>query len=200
MKVIALVGALFLGSVAFSAPISYFAVLNGPNEAPPTVSQGTGMAYVTVDAVLHTLLVQVSFTGLLAGDTASHIHCCTTVPNAGTAGVATVTPTFTGFPSGVTSGTYIHLFDMTLDSSYNPAFVTAQGSVTKAEAALEAGIASGQTYLNIHSTTFPGGEIRGFLQPVPEPSTPLLAGAALASLALLLRRRQAKSLAAVNLS
>jgi len=192
VALITLVTGLLFGSVAFSAPISYFAILNGSNESPPNLSTGTGFATVTIDQVVNTMLVDVTFTGLLSSDTASHIHCCTAVPDLGTAGVATTTPTFTGFPSGVTSGTYSHLFDMTLATSYNPAFVTAEGGTTAgAEAALFAGIASGDAYLNIHSTGVPGGEIRGFLEPTaPEPSTLLLAGAALASLALLRRRRQ----------
>jgi hypothetical protein len=189
---ITLVTGLFFGSVAFSAPISYFANLNGPNESPSNVSPGTGLANVTIDVVAHTMLVEVTFAGLLAPDTASHIHCCTDVPGVSTAGVATTTPTFTGFPGGVTSGFYSNTFDMTLASSYNPSFVTAQGGTTSsAEADLAAGIAAGKAYLNIHTSLFPGGEIRGFLDPVPEPSTLLLAGAALASLTLLRRRRQA---------
>ncbi len=194
MKVaqITLVAALFFGSVAFSAPISYFANLNGFNESPVNASPGIGLAHVTIDVVTHTMLVEVTFSGLLAGDTASHIHCCTAAPEAGTAGVATSLPTFTGFPSGVTSGSYLKAFDMTLASSYNPAFVTAHGATTStAEADLAVGMAAGKTYLNIHSSQFPGGEIRGFLEPVPEPSTLLLAGAALASLTLLQRRRRA---------
>lgn len=189
---ITLVTGLFFGSVAFSAPISYFANLNGPNESPSNVSPGTGLANVTIDVVAHTMLVEVTFAGLLAPDTASHIHCCTDVPGVSTAGVATTTPTFTGFPGGVTSGFYSNTFDMTLASSYNPSFVTAQGGTTSsAEADLAAGIAAGKAYLNIHTSLFPAGEIRGFLDPVPEPSTLLLAGAALASLTLLRRRRQA---------
>ena len=189
---ITLVTGLLFGSVAFSAPISYFAILDGPSEAPPNISPGTGFATVLIDLVAQTMEVDVTFSGLLGTTTASHIHCCTAVPDVGTAGVATTTPYFTGFPLGVTSGSYSHLFDMTLASSYNPAFVTAEGGVANAEAALAAGIASGNAYLNIHSTVVPGGEIRGFLEAsAPEPSTLLLAGAALASLALLRRRRQA---------
>lgn len=178
---------LFLGSAAFAGPITYTAVLNGPNE--PTSSLGTGFASVTVDQVAQTMLIQISFTGLTTPDTASHIHCCTAVAGAGTAGVATVTPTFTGFPSNVTAGTYTHTFLLNDAGTYNTAFVTAQGSLANAETALLAGIASGNAYVNIHTTQFPGGEIRGFLLASPEPSTLLAAGGALIALALIRRRR-----------
>jgi uncharacterized protein (TIGR03382 family) len=78
---------------------------------------------------------------------------------------------------------------MTLSSSYNPAFVTASGgTVALAEAALFAGMAANDTYLNIHTTVVPGGEIRGFLvAATPEPGTFVWAGAVVA--ALVLRRR-----------
>ena len=95
-----------------------------------------------------------------------HIHCCTAVAGTSTVGVATQTPSFSGFPLGVTSGTYSRTFDLTLASSFNPSFVTANGSsVAAAEAALVAGIANGKAYLNIHSSFAAGGEIRGFLLP-----------------------------------
>jgi len=109
------------------------------------------------------------------------------------AGVATTTPTFAGFPLGVTSGSYDNTLDMTLSSSYNPSFVTAHGGIAGAEAFLFAGIAAGQAYLNIHSQTFPGGEIRGQLTvDAPEPGTFLFAGAVLAGFAIR-RRRAARS-------
>jgi hypothetical protein len=93
----------------------------------------------------------------------------------------------------VTSGTYDMTLDLTSSSSYNPAFVTAEGSVATAEAALLAGIAAGDAYLNIHTTIYPGGEIRGFLEPasVPEPATFLLVGAWLAGIAILWLNRAA---------
>ena len=50
----------------------------------------------------------------------------------------------------------------------------------KYEAALAAGLNAGQAYLNIHTSNFPGGEIRGFL--TPEPTTTLLLGAGLVAL------------------
>ncbi len=80
----------------------------------------------------------------------------------GTAIVATQTPTFTGFPLGVNSGTYDHTFDTSQDSFYNPAFETANGgTAASAEAALAAALDAGEAYLNIHTTVVPGGEIRG---------------------------------------
>lgn len=176
-----LVASLILAAPAAHAiPITFAAVLSGPLESPPNASPGTGQTTVVVDAAAHSLIVDVTFSGLVAPTTASHIHCCVAPP--GTAGVATTTPTFPNFPLGVTSGTYHQSFDLTLASSYNPAFVTANGGVGGAEAALETGILAGNSYLNIHSQTFPNGEIRGFLVRVPAPATLLLLGTSLAGL------------------
>ena len=150
----------------------YFADLSGPNEAPPNASPGTGWARVTIDFDLVTMHVEASFSDLTGTTTASHIHCCTAAPDSGTAGVATQTPSFAGFPLGVTAGTYDHTFDMTLAASYNAAFMTANGgTVSGAFNALAAGLDAHKAYFNVHTNAFPGGEIRGFLQPVPEPGT-----------------------------
>lgn len=169
-------------SMLVAAPFShatifqYAANLSGPNEAPTNASSGTGFATVTVDDVANTMHVQVTFSGLLGDTLVAHIHCCTANPSTGTAGVATTTPTFLGFPPGVTSGTYDNILDMTLASSYNPSFVAANGGVTTAaEAFLLTGMSLDESYFNIHTNLFPGGEIRGFLAQVPgqvpEPAT-----------------------------
>ena len=107
--------------------ITYQAILNGPSESPPTISLGTGLGIITIDDLANTMRVQITFAGLVTtgtGTTASHIHCCTPSPFSGTAGVATQTPTFAGFPLGVRSGTYDQTFDLGLASTWNPAFIT----------------------------------------------------------------------------
>lgn len=185
--------ALFVIVLACAAPalrgglVSYDATLSGPAESPPNASPGTGSAEVDYNNTGHTLHVHVTFSGLTSATTASHIHSPTPVPGAQTAGVATTVPFFAGFPIGVTSGFYDNTLDLTSSSSWNPAFITANGgSPATAETALATGLAAGEAYLNIHTTSFPGGEIRGFLEPVPEPATLAVFGAGV----LLLARRQ----------
>jgi hypothetical protein len=168
---------------------------SGTQEVPPNASPGTGLVIVTVDDVLNTMMVEAFWSGLLSPTTVAHIHCC--APAGTNAGVATAVPTVPGFPAGVLSGTYTNTFDMTALSSYNPAFVTAQGgTATSAFSALLDGMLTSNAYFNIHTSQFPGGEIRAQLSPVPEPSTwaMLLFGFAAAGVAL---RRYRKRIAAL---
>jgi hypothetical protein len=58
-------------------------------------------------------------------------------------------------------------FDLTQPLIYNPPFVTMEGGLPQAEAALISGIEGGLTYFNIHTVNFGGGEIRGQLVPGP---------------------------------
>jgi len=140
----------------------YTAVLSGPAESPPNNSPGTGLAKVTLTGT--SMRVQSTFSGLLSNVSISHIHAPTTNPLTGTAGVATPLPSFPGFPAGVTSGTYDMTFDMTLASSYNPAYITANGGTpASAFIAFKSALDNNKAYWNIHTTMFPGGEIRGFL-------------------------------------
>jgi hypothetical protein len=166
-----------------------FADLLGSNEAPPNASPGTGQAVVTYNSVTHILTVDVNFTGLLAPTTVAHIHCCTDLPRdiTDTAGVATTTPSFPGFPTGVTAGSYSSDFDLTLASSWNPSFVTASGGIAQAEARLADALREGTSYFNIHTSQFGAGEIRGFL--VPEPAMLSLLGIGLAAIAARRKRR-----------
>ncbi|MGI8820401.1 MAG: CHRD domain-containing protein [Chthoniobacterales bacterium] len=152
---------------------TYFANLNGANEAPPNASAGTGFAQITINLQTHVLVVHADFSNLTASATAAHVHAATATPFSGTAGVATQTPTFSGFPTA-TSGTYDMSFDMMLASTWNASYISANGGTPGgAEAAFAQALSEGRAYFNIHTSAFPGGEIRGFLA-VPEPATTAL--------------------------
>ena len=160
-------------STSHASWVVYNVTLNGANEAPPNASLGTGTATVGVNTATHQLYIHLDFQGLSGNTTQCHIHAATAVAGTGTAGVATTTPYFAGFPIGVTSGTYDITLDETLASSWNPSYVSAHGGTTaQAEADFDAAIAAGKAYLNVHSTVVPGGEIRGFLLPAPVPTQP----------------------------
>jgi outer membrane autotransporter protein len=154
--------ALFVSLPSANAQI-YRAILLGSNEIPAANTPATGLGIITLNRNTHEMRVNANFTGLIGNTTQSHIHCCVVQP--ANAGVATTLPSFVGFPIGVTSGSWDRIYDMTLASSWNPAFVTNNGGTTAgAETAFFAGVAARQSYLNIHTSAFPGGEIRGTLE------------------------------------
>jgi len=167
---LAIAALLTLTAPASATTSVYSGSMSGGAESPANASPGTGTAKITIDFAQSTMHVEASFSSLTGTTTASHIHCCVAPP--GTVGVATTVPTFTGFPLGVTNGTYDHVFDLTLATSYNSAFITANGgTVASAFNALVAGLNAGHAYFNIHSTVFPGGEIRTFLIVAPNLQT-----------------------------
>lgn len=188
--------ALSLAMGAMSAPAAA-AVHVFSSPLGPEVSGATGSGLVTVifDTDANTLQINASWSGLSGATTVAHIHCCTAVPGAGIVGVAVTPGTLPGFPSGVTAGSYainLNLADPATYTGGPTGFLTgAGGTAALAEARLLEGIQNGQAYFNIHSGRFPGGEIRGFLAPVPEPGTwaLLIAGFGVLGGAMRSRRR-----------
>jgi len=181
---------LALGMSSTSAfGVTYEALLSGAFENPVNASPALGDATITI--LGNQMTVDVNFSGLVGGAaSAAHIHCCIVRPTTTSVAVG-----FPGFPNA-TSGTYNHVFDLTDSSIYTGGFLTANGGTAAgAQAALLAALSNWaditkpQSYVNIHNSQFPGGEIRGFPVLVPEPASIMLVAAGLAAVAM--RRRRA---------
>ncbi|HEX5345080.1 MAG TPA: CHRD domain-containing protein [Duganella sp.] len=182
-----------MAAASAASAATYTTILTGPKESPPNTSEGIGAAAVQFDTSTHMLQISFAFAGLEGDSTVAHIHCCTATPGSGTAIPATELPSLDGFPSGVMTGAYSHFFDTSLASNWNPGFLSTYGGVTGAEQALWAGLNAGSAYLNIHSTEYPNGEIRGFLAPVvavPEPAGIAMLGLGLPAVLMAARRRR----------
>jgi hypothetical protein len=131
--------------------ITLTAHLTGDQEIPPNTSPGTGDGAFLLDTSAATLLSAVTFQDLTSPTTSADIEDLS-----GT--IVHVFPTGpTGFPTGVTAGSFADIWTG----------LTA-GDITKLE--------TDQYYINIRTSAFPGGEIRGRITAVPEPSSLVLLG------------------------
>lgn len=139
---------------------TFTASLTGSAERPTANnSAATGLASLTLDGNL--LTYSVSYSGMVA--TASHLH--------GPAG------------ADATAGVMV---PFTLSSSSaNTGLFSGTATITDTQ---KSSLLAGNTYVNVHSSTFPGGEIRGQVVAVPEPGT--LALLAVGAGALVVRARR----------
>jgi hypothetical protein len=155
-----------------NAATMFSANLAGTNETPPTTSLGGGTALLTVSTPLDTLTLDALFFGLKGKLTRAHIHCCAAAGAA--SGVAIGEPSIAGFPLGGKSGIFSGVFNLLSASTYTSTFLAANGGTAiGARNAFIAGLLAGNGYINLHTTSFPGGEVRGqfvSVAAVPEPS------------------------------
>jgi len=159
-------------ALALAAPAAAATwVFGSPLQPEAPGATGTGEVTVTFDSDARTLEIMSNWSGLSGQTTIAHIHCCVAAP--GTAGIAVTPGTLPGFPMGTSSGFYSALLDLSNPSTYTANFLNTFGGGTTegAQAALLAGLQDETAYFNIHTTTFPAGEIRGFTSAIPEPES-----------------------------
>jgi hypothetical protein len=155
-------------------------------------SGGEILGGITFDDVTKILTINVGWTGLQSATagtpgvaTGAHIHGPTAGAPFTTNGSVVVNFLTNSVPTaGTTAGFSAPSFTFSNQATGNG---TVSGTVVL-NATAEASLAASRLYVNIHSGTNGGGEIRGNIVPVPEPSA--LAGVALAGMAALRRRRR----------
>jgi hypothetical protein len=200
---------LILGSGLVSADTILFANLTNSQENPPavpTTSTGAprpasfGTAFFVLNDAMTSMTMtatiqNIDFTGLQTADTfdnllAGHIHASATVTPSTNAGVVWG---FFGAPfnDNNPNDQVVLPFTSAVGGVILGKWDAPEGNNTTLAAQLN-NILNGRAYINLHTTQFGGGEIRGTLQtvgdvaPIPEPSSILLFGL---PAAVLLRRR-----------
>lgn len=144
------------------------AVLTGDQEAPPVATPAQGVAGITYDDETNELGWSVAFTDLSAPLVDAHFHG--PAPIGVPAGVQVPIP----FTPGVTNDTLV-------------------GTATITEEQ-EQQLLAGLWYVNLHSSDWPNGEIRGQVlecNVIPEPATAMLVAMGIAVLSRSRRREAA---------
>ena len=145
--------ALALITSAASADTGFSCIINGAAEVPAVVTPALGSATCVLNNAQTQLTVHVQFQNLIGTYSASHIH----MPAAPTAN------------AGVRFGFTPTLSNANHDGVFNGTWNSPSMTATDVS-----NMVAGLSYVNIHSSFRPGGEIRGQLQKdqsVPTKST-----------------------------
>jgi hypothetical protein len=199
-RVAAAAAALTVGS-ALAAPaaaqsVMLGATLNGLQEVPPvTTTPATGFGTLMYNQAAGTMAVTLSFSGLTGttvgvgpGGAPAHIHLAPPGVN------GPIAIPLVGTPVGVTAMSFSNTFTF----AQLLGFGVAANVVADLQTALNGLVGRpvgtpANMYFNVHTTTFGGGEIRGDLAVVPEPSTYALVATGVAGLGALARRRRQRA-------
>jgi Cu/Zn superoxide dismutase len=136
--VFGLLAALAAVPMAQAATTTYKATLGGASEVPPVTAAGKGTAAVNVDAATKKISWRVDYAGLSGPAAAAHIHC--------------------GGAAGANAGVAVPLG--AAGKLASP--IEGSGAMTDAQLA---DLKAGKCYVNIHTATHKGGELRGQLAP-----------------------------------
>ena len=152
----AMMAAVLIGAAAASAQVVVAtATLGGGEETPILLSGAAGTAEVAIDTNAKEFAVTLRIFNIPTTTTAGHIHV-------GAKGIAG--PVVVDFPAiAGRLGDFVTTFRVG-EASFrpNPAI-----GINTIDDVIQA-VANGNAYVNIHTTSFPAGEIRGQLVPKPQ--------------------------------
>ncbi len=184
MKLAVLATSLCLLS-APAAAMTFIAKLDGSQEVPPADTPAMGFGRISITGDI--MNVEISYQDLTTPLTVAHIHCCAPVgANAGVAVDLDMIP----LPTTL-SGSFMRMFDLTSAMTYNAGFLASSGgTVDLARTRLIDAFGARTAYFNLHTVQFPGGEIRGQISAVPEPTTWAMLILGFGAIGVAVRRRK----------
>lgn len=151
------VAAAALSSVAQAQLVTLTAQLTGGQEVPAVSTPATGLATLVIDLATNNWTFDIQFGTLTAPLSVAHIHQAAAGANG---------PVIIGLDGMPLSGgrPVWNLLAPGITSFNSNGALNAPFAFPAAQVA---NLLAGNTYINVHSTAFPGGEIRGQLVPTP---------------------------------